>query len=238
MSDDLPPSLQTFYDAIASGEILLGGSDEEEDGDEIFFDGIDEDDDYEDVDEDEDEDMFFDEEDAEDMEEDDDDDEDVDEAEDDDGAGLTATLHRSADGSIGIEVPNEAADGGVTFIDLASLFSGYGAETRSTLLRQILVAQQLAQPAPSGQERAAQRARTEAEARRRGPWWTPVTKPQPNGAELLRGGEFGKVGSWKRPTKQSYGRIRWDSQRTRGLPRPNPKVSTGSHHPAMRPDIE
>ncbi|RXK42673.1 hypothetical protein M231_00228 [Tremella mesenterica] len=111
--------------------------------------------------------------------------------------------------------PEDHDDGGrVSFHQLAALFQN----TTSNQARQNLLAQLLAEPTTDplprresvNNARSALRrtllgaARGGGERRQRDKkWWNEQKEPHPNGVELLRSGEFGKVGEWglgkKRP---------------------------------------
>lgn len=150
-------------------------------------------------DEDMDDEMYA--EDDEDLEDDDEeyDEEEDDEEEDEDEGGGESTFTLQID-------PNDDSSG-ATYLELAALLNGTSGEgsaaSRSSLLQRLLAGGLRSRgPAPSQEElrrRRAEDARREVERRRREQWWTPQIKPHPKGAELLRSGEFGRVGQW-RPT--------------------------------------
>jgi hypothetical protein len=101
---------------------------------------------------------------------------------------------------------------------MALLNSAHSAEARSSILAQLLRTPRGEDVAPadgsqstgilrrlgwSRGQTAEERARAEAERRKKERWWKPQLEPHPAGAELLSSGEFGRVRSW---TGSGHGR--------------------------------
>ena len=121
-------------------------------------------------------------------------------------------------------VPNLVQGGddesGTTFLNLAALLnqSGGNADARTSLLARLLAGpaagtrrsagllRQLASggAAPVNEE---ERRRAAEERRRAASWWEPQTEPHPRGIELLKSGEFGKVGEWRVPGRRAPPRV-------------------------------
>ncbi|GFZ44523.1 hypothetical protein JCM24511_02246 [Saitozyma sp. JCM 24511] len=197
------PDLERFYAQLVSG------------GDEDDPDWVDEDDD--DADDDAAYEVYFDPDDMDDEDDDefmeddeDDDDAGLDDGEDDEDMGNATALGDQ----ITLEFDPNDESSGRTFLELASLLNSAGgsADARSSLLARLLAGPRDTGPATrsgsqgllrrlglggmSAEERERQ-ARAEAERRRKEKWWKPQTEPNPRGVELLKSGEFGRVGDWR-----------------------------------------
>ncbi|KAK8844784.1 hypothetical protein IAR55_006634 [Kwoniella newhampshirensis] len=217
MSDDLHPDLEYFYDSLDTGDHDDGDEWEDDPDDGEFY--IDADD------------IMIDEDEDDDLDEDYDDDDDEDES-DEDMAGVTflndtdTRATRSGGNRQGQE--EEEEDGGQTFLEIAQLINDSSAsvEARTSLLARILSGRA---PVTSGGGGSAllrslagrgvsdeDRAREQAARRRNERWWKPQTEPDPKGLELLRSGEFGRVGEWRAPGKAGRMRPRARDPRCRG----------------------
>ncbi|OCF34893.1 hypothetical protein I316_03440 [Kwoniella heveanensis BCC8398] len=248
MSEDLHPDLEEFYDAI-------GGSDEdqwedepeddgvihEDAGYEVYFDSgmmMDEDDD-----EDYDDEEYIDEDDIEEeyYAEDGDSDEDL------GNAILLDEADQGRTGAGGVNDDDDEDDGsGRAFLDLAAIInnaSGGDVQARSALLARLFgssaprtrsgaapvdeILRRLAGGNGRGVEISEEeRAKKRLEDRKK--WWKPQTEPDPRGVELLRSGEFGRVGDWRiRSTEKG--------PTTRPRPRYSERRLGGWTGPAARP---
>lgn len=227
MSEDRHADLDDLYDQLLTAEDIIE-EDDLDDGDyELYIDAQDMDEEMG-GDEDEEDDDDYD-------EEYDDGDPDVyfeDEEDDDDDAG-----EGGGGESGGIEEANLQR--------LAALFNNApNAEARSSLLARLLAGTGTIETGPAtrsgpagilrrlgtglGMVSAEERARAAAERRRREKWWSPQMAPHPKGAELLRGGEFGKVGDWRAKGRRRVAPRRvWPGRRFRSWVPPIAQVSKG-----------
>ncbi|ORY23259.1 WD40-repeat-containing domain protein [Naematelia encephala] len=204
MSHQRHSDLEDFYDAAADPSFLdelLEEGDEEQDGDyDLYLDPEDmdeeyDDDDYEDAEGDEDEYM-------------DDEDDDEDDAHAADSTPVFTIEQLGSD--------EEGDDSGQTFLNLAALLNQTGTpnEARQSLLARLLsgpitgggasrgILSRITRgegrgPSPEERLRLAEERRKKDRA-----WWTPQKEPHPKGLELLKSGEFGRVGEWKAGTKR------------------------------------
>lgn len=104
----------------------------------------------------------------------------------------------------------EGDDDGIVLRQITALLnSAHSAEARSSLLAQLLAGPQddegndgmrpagfLRRLAAGRTQTPEERARAEADRRKRERWWKPQLEPHPAGAELLATGEFGRVRDW------------------------------------------
>lgn len=104
----------------------------------------------------------------------------------------------------------EGDDDGIALRQITALLnSAHSAEARSSLLAQLLAGPQddvgtddmrpaafLRRLNGGRTSTPEERARAEAERRKRERWWQPQLEPHPAGAELLATGEFGRVRDW------------------------------------------
>ncbi|WWD22662.1 hypothetical protein CI109_107155 [Kwoniella shandongensis] len=221
MSDDLHPDLEYFYDSLEPGEHDDDWEDDPDDG-EFYIDA---------------EDIVIDEDDGDYLDEDYDDDDDEGES-DEDMAGVTFLSNPNGRSTRGGQQEAEAEDdddeggdddgSGQAFIELAQLInsSSGSVDARTALLARLLsggapvtrsagasgLLRSLAGRGMSDEDRA----RQQADRRRKERWWTPQTEPDPKGQELLRSGEFGRVGDWRAPGKAGRMRPRIRDPRCRG----------------------
>ncbi|WVF66532.1 hypothetical protein IAT40_001272 [Kwoniella sp. CBS 6097] len=215
MSDDLHPDLEEFYDAMGGGSDEDQWEDEPDEDDgvihedagyQVYLDGgmmMDEDDDDDDdeyIDEDDIEEEYY-----------------AEEGDSDEDLGDAILLDEDEDGG------DEEDDGsGRAFLDLAAIINNAGGgdvQARSALLARLF-----GSSAPRTRSGAApvdeilrrlagnrgveiseeDRAKKRLEDRKK--WWKPQTEPDPRGVELLRSGEFGRVGDWRvRPSSNANG---------------------------------
>jgi WD repeat-containing protein 23 len=202
MSRETPDNLDLFYDV---DELVDEVGDDDEEADYEYYVDADEIDDE--VMEGEDEDEYADE---------DDDEEGV---EDEDMAQATI-VNDPNDPNPLIAIEGGDDEGGTTFLNLAALLnqSGGNAEARTSLLSRLLAGpasgtrggagllRRLASggAAPVSEE---ERRRATEERRRRDRWYEPQTEPHPRGMELLKSGEFGRVGDWRVPGRRARPRV-------------------------------
>ncbi len=202
MSNEPPPDLLEFYEALDPEAEDGDWGDEDEDGDYEYYVDADE------IDE-----------------------EDMDLEEDEDGEYAEGAEIGEADQDMGqatlvndpnVVITGEDDESGTTFLNLASLLnqSGVNGDARTSLLQRLLagpaagtrggagllrrIAQGAGGAAPVSEE---ERRRAAEERRRKDRWWEPQSEPNPRGAELLRSGEFGRVGGWRSPGRRVRTRV-------------------------------
>ncbi|WVR03078.1 hypothetical protein IAU60_000067 [Kwoniella sp. DSM 27419] len=221
MSDDLHPDLEEFYDAIAEGDDDDQWEDEDDDdggegvagggGFEVFFDPDDDDDD---------DDEYIDEDDIDEVYEDDDEEEEGDSDEDMGDATLQGGGDEDDDGS------------GAAFLELAELITrtaGDDVQAQSSLLARLFAGGTITRGGGTAsvlRRIAAHGGQSEAQRQNRDRWWKPQTEPNPLGVELLKSGEFGRVGDWRAPGRSGRQRPRYSDRRLGGWAGPSIKA----HH--------
>ncbi|KAK4684769.1 DDB1- and CUL4-associated factor 11, partial [Tremellales sp. Uapishka_1] len=159
----------------------------------------------------------------EDYEEDDDDDDDDDDGEDGDDFGPGYTLFAGADEDEDDEdeAVQPETESGTNWLEIAALLNSSSAGT-TPAARQAILARLLAGPMSAAGTRRnlgyadpEERARVAAAQRKQEKWWEPQVEPHPRGVELLKSGEFGRVGPWQGKGRR---RPRWtDPRRRRAL---------------------
>ena len=196
MSGGQHPDLDLFYDLEDQGDEW---GDEDEDGDYEFYDAEEIED--EDMEGDENDDLI----------------EEGDEGEEDEDMGQATLV---AESNIVVAPGDEEDETSTTFLNLAALLnqSGGNADARTSLLARLLAgpasgtrqgAGMLRRLAAGGAAPVSdeERRRAADERRRKDRWWVPQTEPHPRGLELLKSGEFGRVGDWRAPGKRVRPRV-------------------------------